>query len=107
VTFEWDTTVTLRDGTERAVRVRAHVEPYVPARRSGHPDRWSPAEGGAIYLEVFDATGAVDLDELDDGGEALEADGWRRWADAIEDAAIARAEDRADRDRDEWGVRSW
>lgn len=28
-----------------------YAEPYVPARLSGHPDSWTPAEGGEIDIE--------------------------------------------------------
>jgi hypothetical protein len=28
------------------VTVSGYVTPIIPARRSGHPDNWSPAEGG-------------------------------------------------------------
>jgi hypothetical protein len=36
------------------VQVTALFEPYVPERRRGHPDNWTPAEGGGFEgLDVF------------------------------------------------------
>lgn len=29
-----------------------YAEPYVPAYRGGHPDNWTPAEGGEIDIET-------------------------------------------------------
>lgn len=28
-----------------------YSEPYVPANKSGHPDSWTPAEGGEFFIE--------------------------------------------------------
>ena len=33
------------------VSCEVYAEPYVPARLSGHPDSWTPAEGGEIDIE--------------------------------------------------------
>jgi hypothetical protein len=38
------------------VRV-TYWEPYVPARLSGHPDNWAPAEGGDGDWEILDLKG--------------------------------------------------
>ncbi len=38
------------------VRV-TYWEPYVPARLSGHPDNWAPAEGGDGDWEILDRKG--------------------------------------------------
>ena len=34
-----------------------HVEPFVPECRKGHPDSWTPAEGGYAEYEVMDRNG--------------------------------------------------
>src|ERR1700677_933862 len=41
---------------EVEIKVSGTVEAYVPARRSGCPDNWSPAEGGGVE----DITATVD-----------------------------------------------
>lgn len=53
------------------VQVTALFEPYVPERRRGHPDNWTPAEGGGfegldIYLDNKNVTQIVD-DTYGDG----------------------------------------
>jgi hypothetical protein len=45
--------------------VDAIFSPYVPAKRSGHPDDWCPAEGGElkdvwVYLDGKDVNAEVD-----------------------------------------------
>lgn len=34
-----------------------HYEPDVPANLSGHPDNWSPPEGGEIEFDLYDRKG--------------------------------------------------
>lgn len=36
---------------ELTIEVSGRCEPYVPARLNGHPDTWSPAEGGDVEIE--------------------------------------------------------
>lgn len=33
------------------VEVTCFVDPYIPANMDGHPDTWTPAEGGEIELD--------------------------------------------------------
>ncbi len=30
------------------LEIRGTVSPYIPAKLSGHPDTWAPAEGGEV-----------------------------------------------------------
>lgn len=34
-----------------------HYEPEIPANLSGHPDSWTPSEGGELEFEVYDRKG--------------------------------------------------
>lgn len=39
------------DEEEIELTIVGDVEPYVPANLSGHPDTWSPPEGGSACVE--------------------------------------------------------
>jgi hypothetical protein len=76
---------------EIEVKVTGTAIPYTPARFRGHPDTWSPAEGGGI--EDFEATVdgqpfELSRDEEERAVEALQ----ERAADAAEADAEAWAE---------------
>ena len=40
-----------REGEELELTILGDVEPYTPARLSGHPDSWYPAEGGDVTID--------------------------------------------------------
>lgn len=68
------------------LRVKARYSPAVPARRVGHPDRWTEGEGEEIEILSVDG-------ETDDDLEAAVREEARRVADDRLDAWIARQED--------------
>lgn len=39
------------DYEEIELEIEGVATPYVPARLSGHPDNWCPAEGGEVEIE--------------------------------------------------------
>jgi hypothetical protein len=45
------------DDVEIELEVTGSVSAYVPAKRSGHPDTWSPSEGGDIEIETITLNG--------------------------------------------------
>lgn len=68
------------DYTEYELTIRGDVEPYVPAKLSGHPDTWEPPEGGGrciegIFIEVDGVekrwTGTLTKKETEEVEEAL------------------------------------
>ncbi len=79
---------------EVEITVKASVSAYVPAKFSGHPDTWAPAEGGEVEILSATANGAaweLSADELDKAEEAIidkaredDDDGCERDADDFE-----------------------
>lgn len=50
VSFDWE----VEDGVSLPVRVFGRKNPVIAENRKGHPDTWSPAEGGELEdLQVF------------------------------------------------------
>ncbi len=50
VALTWE----IEDGVFMPLRVRGVRQPSFSAVRSGHPDRWAPAEGGELEdMQVF------------------------------------------------------
>jgi hypothetical protein len=74
VTFDYE--IENEDGDVLAtLEVEAEFEPFVPGNRRGHPDNWTPDEGGSlegldVYLNGKDITSRVD-DLYGDGTYAL------------------------------------
>jgi hypothetical protein len=91
-------------GDEENLSVECSVEPFVPARTYGPPERCHEAEGGDVtILAVYDEDGKERPDLLD----AAERDRARIEADAFEEAEESHAaayeaaeEDRADAARE-------
>jgi hypothetical protein len=89
---------------DQDLSVECSVEPFVPARTYGPPERCHEAEGGEVeILAVYDEDGKERPDLLD----AAERDRARIEADAFEEAEESHAaayeaaeEDRADAARD-------
>ena len=52
--FEVALTWEIEEGVQMPIRVLGVKQPYIPANRRGHPDTWTPAEGGELEdLRVF------------------------------------------------------
>jgi len=66
MTFDYD--IENEDGDVIAtVKVAAFFTPYVPEKRRGHPDNWTPAEGGDFEgLDIYrdDRNITQDVDDL-------------------------------------------
>ena len=65
-----------RGEEEIALTIWGDVEPYVPANLSGHPDDWTPPEGGyscveAIFLNGRLWDGKLTAEERKDAEEVL------------------------------------
>jgi hypothetical protein len=86
---------------ELEVEVEGVVNPYVPARLSGHPDTWCPEEGGDVEITSAKVEGrdwTLSKDEeaqaRDQLAEAAADAWWARRAAYAEAAAEARWESR-------------
>lgn len=53
-----------------------HAEPEVPAKLTGHPDTWAPAEGGEIEWHLEPRAAEKDMTEADEQRITEEC---RRW----------------------------
>jgi hypothetical protein len=79
-----------RDDQEIELTIKASVSPYVPAKFSGHPDTWAPAEGGEV--EITDVL-------LND--EPWDGDLTRKEIERIEELVLEGLEDNRDFDPDD------
>lgn len=82
---------------EIVLEVRGNAEPYVPANFSGHPDNWSPPEGGCsdvegVFLNGQLWGGTLTKKENELAQEMLTNQLIANIESAAEDAAEARAE---------------
>lgn len=89
------------DEDEIELTIVGDVEPYVPAKLSGHPDSWCPSEGGdvcveAVLLDGKPWQGKLTAEETSEAERALEDAFKDHVDDQAEAAAEARAEDRAE-----------
>jgi len=101
-----------RGDDEIELYICGDAEPYTPARFSGHPDNWSPPEGGAACVEgiFLDEErkerweGKLTKKEEEDAEQLLMDEFVESWRNAAEDAAEAKAEAmRDDYDCDRYG----
>ena len=60
------------------VEVEFSGTPYTPARLTGHPDSWEPAEGGEIEIEAV---------EYETNGRALIEGNWVKLAKVVVDVS--------------------
>ena len=66
-----------RDEEEIELEISGTIEPYTPAKMSGHPDTWYPEEGGEVEITgiLFNGvpwTGELTEDEVNKAKEALQ-----------------------------------
>ena len=66
-TYHKSTIYIERGGVERTLTVSGWVTPYVRAKTSGHPDTWSPPEGGGAEIDSIkdDSGNQYSLDDAD------------------------------------------
>ena len=93
-----------RDDEEIELHIFGDAEPYVPGCRRGHPDNWTPDEGG--HASIIDIALDEDCNKLWDGeltkNEKQEAESLllsaleEEISIAKEDAAVDRAESMRD-----------
>ena len=83
VDFKLEMVYTDEEGNETPVVVTGTLVPYTPAKLTGDPDNWSPAEGGE--LEDFLAVRVADGEEMDNQ-EAIQ--------EALEDKILETMEER-------------
>lgn len=65
-----------RDEEEIELEVSGTIEPYTPAKMSGHPDTWYPEEGGEVEITevLFNGipwTGTLSEEEISQAKESL------------------------------------
>lgn len=100
-----------RDGSEVAVIIRGTVTPFRRGRTWGHPDTWSPDEGGEIEIDSVCVDPGNGIDGAKWDGELTSAEA----ADVLDALRLAAENDDQDareheaecryddaRDRGEW-----
>lgn len=93
----------VRNDKDIELVIQGNVEPYVPANFRGHPDNWSPPEGGDALIECIQTynedgdlvkwNGKLTLKEEDEIKEALYQEAEDEMEAAAEDAAADAAVD--------------
>lgn len=72
------------DEEEIELTIQGYVEPYVPPNLWGHPDNWTPPEGGGAYVEQVFHNGKLWDGELTQKElEAAEIELYQAWEDGI------------------------
>jgi hypothetical protein len=89
-----------RDGEDIELHIFGEAEPFVPGNRRGHPDHWTPDEGGYASVDgvYTDEDGSEPWDDELTASEKSDAESalYEAFEEdarcAAEDAAVERAE---------------
>ena len=109
--MEVKTTICIqRDDEDLELYIFGDAEGFTPGNRRGHPDNWTPDEGGGSCVEgIFldeDANkpwdGTLTKEETQEAEEALMGQLEEDYRDAEEAAAEAKAEARAEAEMDRY-----